>query len=150
MVPRELPELLLVGVEGDVALGIEVATIVAHPDIVTAVPEEVRKRLVGLVENPGEGGVEETVLEQDRKASGIGHAEDSEDVTILSCDIVCFNGVSLGLDDLRKVAVGVWVDWMQRVCAYKGHKDHHTEDNKEHSWHSFFLFLLSPSEPVTK
>mmetsp|Transcript_54027 Transcript_54027/g.89912 ORF Transcript_54027/g.89912 Transcript_54027/m.89912 type:complete len:314 (+) Transcript_54027:318-1259(+) len=136
LVPGELPEFLLVRVEGDVALGVEVAAVVAHPDIVAAVPEEVREGLVGFVENPGERGVEETVLEQDGKASGVGHAEDGEDVAIFGRDVVGFDGVSFGLDDLRKVAVGVWVDWVQGVSAHKGRKGHHTEGNKEHARHS--------------
>ncbi len=147
MVPRELPEFLLVGVEGDVALGVKVAAIVAHSDIVTTVPEEVREGLVGFVENPSEGRVEKTMLEQDRKASGVGHAEDSENVTVFGRDVVSFDGVSLGLDDLRKAAVGVWVDRVQGISTHKGHKGHHTEDSKEHTRHSL---PVSPSEPPTK
>ena len=49
---REVPELVAVGLEGGVVLGVGVATDVSHPNIKADVSKEVGKALVGQVGQP--------------------------------------------------------------------------------------------------
>ena len=112
----ELPKLLVLGLQPDVVERMFVAAAVAEPHVVPGVGEDEPRGFVGVVEDPGVGAVEETVLDEDRfEAWADGgvlllDAEVREDVPVVGLDEVLLDRVVEVVAVLHEGQLGLGVD----------------------------------------
>jgi hypothetical protein len=84
-----------------------------------SIGEDVGKGFEGFVDNPREGRIQKTMLEKDRRSrrrrrrrggvETIRNSKRSEDVTILSGDVMGFARIPFCFYDLCEISEGVWI-----------------------------------------
>lgn len=62
--PTEVPELTLRGIQPEIVTAVDVATIVAQPDIIAGAPEQIGQRILAAIEQPAGGEGEEVRLRE--------------------------------------------------------------------------------------
>ena len=133
LIKTEIPEFHRIVGEVRVVHRPQIPATVAEPHVVPSIRQYVGQRLVLVVEHPRNTGIEQTVLQDDRRAGSFGggrgaavfripgpqvdarvyfragDAKDGENVAVLGLHIVGFEGVALRRNELGRVAFSVGI-----------------------------------------
>ncbi len=98
---REIPEFGLVGIESDVFTGVDVAAVVAQPDVVAAVGQHEGQRAGRRIDDPQRAALDDAVLQQNRSPFGVRDPVQFQDVAVARRHQVRLGAVAPVLDQLH-------------------------------------------------